>query len=68
MVLNLPNAVTLGTFPHAVVTLNHNIILLLLHIYNFAIMNHNVNIWYAKFLICDPAKGAKTQDPLAENC
>ena len=44
MVLNLPNAVTLGTFPHAVVTLNHNIILLLLHIYNFAIMNHNVNI------------------------
>ena len=35
-----------NTVPHVMVTPNHNIILLLLHNYNFAtIMSHNVNIF-----------------------
>ena len=41
--------------PHVVVTPNHKIISLLLHNCSFAtVMNHNVNIWYAGYLIYDP--------------
>jgi hypothetical protein len=44
-----------NTAPHAVVTPTHTITLLLLHKCNFAtVMNHNVNIWHAGYLIDDP--------------
>lgn len=43
-----------NSVPHTVVNPNHEIILLLLHNCNFAtILNHNVNIWYVEYLICD---------------
>ena len=42
---NLPNAVTLNTVSHAVVTPNHRLFLLLLPNCNFATaMNHSVNL------------------------
>ena len=45
---------------------NHKIILLLLHVFNFAtIMNHNINIWYARYMICNPQSGCV---PQIENC
>jgi hypothetical protein len=48
-VLNLPNTVPL------VVTPNHKLFPLLPHNCNFAVlMNHNVNIWYAVYLPCNP--------------
>ena len=44
VVHSLPNATLPNTVPH-VVTLNHKIILLLLHHHNFAtVMNHDVNL------------------------
>jgi hypothetical protein len=59
-----------NTVPHVVVTPNHIIISLLLHIYNFLIvMSNSVNIWYAGDLIrnpCDtvvcPPKGSRLTD------
>jgi hypothetical protein len=49
LTLRLFNAVL-----HVVWALNHSIISLLLHNCNFPIvMNHNVNIWCAGYLICD---------------
>jgi hypothetical protein len=43
-----------------VVILKHKIILLLLHICNFAaVMNCSVNIGYAGYLRCDPPKGSR---------
>ena len=52
MVLNLPNAVTFNTISRVVVTPNHEIISLLLHNLMFAsVMNSNINIWYAGYLI-----------------
>jgi hypothetical protein len=48
VVLNLPDAATSFTVPHAMVTSNHKIILFLLHnCYVATVMNHNVNICYA---------------------
>lgn len=44
-VLNLPNAVT--PVPRVVGTLDHKIILLLPHNCNSAVVNCNINIWYA---------------------
>jgi hypothetical protein len=45
VVLSLPNAVTFTTVSQVVVTPNHQMLLLLLHICNFAsVMNLNVNI------------------------
>jgi hypothetical protein len=39
------------------VTLNYKIILLLFHNCNFAtVMNHNVNIWYAGYLMYEPCE------------
>jgi hypothetical protein len=47
----------LNPVPHVVVTPNRKIILLLRYNCNFAIvMNHNVTIWYAGYLICDCCK------------
>jgi hypothetical protein len=46
-----------NTGPHVVLTPHHKIISLLLHNWNFAtVLNHNVNIWYAENLICDPCE------------
>ena len=42
---------------HVVVTPNYKIILWLLHNCNVVtVINHNVNIWYAEYLIQDPQK------------
>lgn len=40
--------------PPVAVTPNHKIISLLLHNYNLAVVNCNLKISYAEFLICDP--------------
>jgi hypothetical protein len=62
--LTFPNAVTVNTV-HVVLTPSHNIILLLLHNYNFAtVMNYNVNISYAGYLTCDPQRSC---DPKVED-
>ena len=44
-----------NTVPHVVVTSQTiKLCILLLHNYNFAtVMNHNVNIWYVWYLICN---------------
>ena len=50
-----------NTIPHVVVTPNNKIILLLLYNCNFAsIMNCNVNIWYAGYLVFDPWRSCST--------
>lgn len=55
LVLNLPNAATLSTVPH-VLTPNQKIVSLLLHNYNFLVINCNVNVfWRERF-----AKGVVT--------
>ena len=60
VVLNLLNAAIFNTVPHVVVTPNYKIILWLLHNCNVVtVINHNVNIWYAGYLICD-LKGVTT--------
>ena len=47
----------LNTVSHVVVNPNHKIISLLLHNCNFAtVVNHNVNILYAGYLICNSPK------------
>lgn len=51
-VLKLPNAATRPAVPHAVLT--PIIQLLSLHCHFTTVMNHNVTIWYAGYLICDP--------------
>lgn len=44
-----------STVPYIVVTPKHKIILLPLHNCNFdTAMNHDLNIWYVGYLICDP--------------
>ena len=44
-----------NTAPHVVGTPNHKITSLLLHNCKFASgLNHDVNIWYAGYLICNP--------------
>jgi hypothetical protein len=48
VVLHLPSAVTFDTVPHVVLTPSHRISSLLLHNCNVAaVMNCNVNTWYA---------------------
>lgn len=48
------------TVPHALVTPNYNVILLLPHHYNFAtVMSRKVNIWYAGCMRCDSCKGSQ---------
>lgn len=48
-----------NTVPPVVVTPNHDIILLLLHNSNFdTVVNHNISIQYAGYLIYDPMKGS----------
>ena len=50
--LNLPNAATLNSVPHAVVTPNHKIISLLLRNCDFAtVMKRDVNTWCTEYLI-----------------
>lgn len=54
-VLNIPNAVTLTSVLHDLVTPTTNLFLWLLHNYEFAaVMNPIVNICYAGPLVCDP--------------
>jgi hypothetical protein len=46
-----------NTVPHVMLSLDDNIILLLLHNCNFASgMNCNVNFWYAEYLMWDPKR------------
>ena len=41
--------------PHVTVMVNHKIISLFLHNYNFAtVTSSNANICYASYLLCDP--------------
>lgn len=55
-----------NTVSHVVVTTDYKFISLLLHNCNFAsVMNHNVNIWYAGYLISDPQSG---HSPQIESC
>ena len=55
-----------STVLYAVVTLDHKVILLLLHNCNFTtVMNCNVNVWDTGYLICDSQRG---RDPQVENC
>jgi hypothetical protein len=58
VVLNLPNAVTLWYRSYS----NHRIISLLLYNCNLAaVVNCDVNIWYAGQLRCDPQRGQYLQ-------
>jgi hypothetical protein len=51
---------------NVLVTANHKSMLLLLHYCNFAnVMNFNVNILFARYLICDPKMSCNPHD---ENC
>lgn len=67
--LYLPILRPFDSVPHVMLTLSHNIISLLPHNCNLAtVMNRNVNIGCAGYLICDPApaKGIATHR-LSEN-
>ena len=58
-----------NTVPSAVLTPNHKIISLPLHIFA-TVMNHNVNTWFTRYLICDPVgqfEPRRSRDPPAEN-
>ena len=65
VVLNRPNAMTFNIVPHAVVTPNQKIFLLLLYNYKFAtVMNCNINICFLMVLgdpcesVIGPLKGS----------
>jgi hypothetical protein len=54
-----------NTVPHAMMTSNHNIILLLLHNCTFVTVMNHVSTWYAGYLKYDPQRGF---NPRVENC
>lgn len=65
MVLNWLNASTLS-YSSSYCDPSHKIILLLLHSCNVVtVVNHNIKIWYASYLICDLNRG---HDPQVKSC
>lgn len=67
-VINLPNAGTLYTVPHAVETPNHKLFCCYFITLVFLIMAHNVNIWHAGYLIYDPyEREVGGRNPQVEN-
>lgn len=71
VILKLPKAVTLYYSSSCCGDPHHRIISLLLHKCNFAVMNYNVNIWHAGYLIRNPCERVTHQhrgcDPQNEN-